>query len=64
MPAANSRVGRAVESIPTLRPAMMLVACPVWDCLMMKRTGFRSIAVKYSVSMLISMPTLRPITMA
>ena len=33
-------MGSAVDIMPTPKPAMMLVAAPVCDCLMIFNTGF------------------------
>ena len=46
--------GRAVAIMPIADPAMMLVACPVTDCLAIRCTGRYRVSVKYSV-----MPTIR-----
>src|SRR5688500_10466137 len=64
MPPASVRIGMTVDFIPTARPPMMFVACPVDDCCTIDITGFLPIAVKYSVTKLIIAPTTLPTTMA
>ena len=43
--AAMIKIGQRVDIIPTLKPAMILVAAPVEDCLTIESTGFLPIAV-------------------
>src|SRR5687768_15973715 len=64
MPPASVRIGMTVDFIPTARPPMMLVACPVDDCWTIESTGFLPIAVKYSVTKLMIAPTTLPTTIA
>ena len=45
MPTAIMITGRAVACIPTARPAMMFVACPVWDASEIDFTGFQRVPV-------------------
>src|SRR3954454_8816860 len=64
MPPASVRIGITVDFIPTDKPAMMLVACPVDDCRTIDSRGVLPIAVKYSVTTLMIAPTTVPTTMA
>ena len=45
MATAIIKIGIAVDIIPTPKPAIMLVADPVTDCLTMERTGFVPVPV-------------------
>ena len=45
IPPAKTKIGITVDFIPTDKPPMILVACPVADCLMIEFTGSLPIAV-------------------
>jgi hypothetical protein len=56
--------GTTVESMPTPRPEMITVAGPVVALLAMSLVGLNSCEVKYSVALPMTMPVIRPTTMA
>ena len=45
MPAAITMIGAAVACMPTARPSMMFVACPVCDAFEIDLTGFQRVPV-------------------
>ncbi len=45
MPAAITITGSAVACMPTARPSMMFVACPVCDAAAIFFTGFQRVPV-------------------
>ena len=45
IPAARTITGSAVACMPTARPSMMFVACPVCDALAIGLTGFQRVPV-------------------
>jgi len=60
MPPPITTTGRAVAFRLTARPAMMFVACPVWDAFAIDLTGFQRVPVKYSVIATSRIVTPRP----
>ena len=45
MPVASTTTGSAVACMPTARPSMMFVACPVCDAFAIDLTGFQRVPV-------------------